>query len=164
MNNNLNIDTIKVVIFDFDGTLANHKDKDFVKHRNESDDKRLNYYASAFQNPNGFFEEIEPCDKSEILYNLINKLRNKNIKMYCLSAMKFSFHFRAKQDFVNKKYGKDIELISVGTQQLKLDGIKIISNINNCNLEEILFIEDLEDTVRYLKDNGINVININEIK
>ena len=164
MNNNLNIDTIKVVIFDFDGTLAIHKDKDFVKHRNESDDKRLNYYASAFQNPNGFFEEIEPCDKSEILYNLINKLRNKNIKMYCLSAMKFSFHFRAKQDFVNKKYGKDIELISVGTQQLKLDGIKIISNINNCNLEEILFIEDLEDTVRYLKDNGINVININEIK
>ena len=164
MKNNLNLDNIKVVIFDFDGTLAIHEDKNFVKHRNESEDKRLSYYSNAYQNPDNFYEEIEPCDKSKILYNLIKKLRNQKIKMYCLSGMKFSFHFRAKQDFINKKYGNDIELISVGTQQLKLDGIKIISKVNNCNLNEILFIDDLEDTVSYLKSNGINAININEIK
>lgn len=164
MKNNLNLDHIKVVIFDFDGTLAIHKDKDFVKHRNESEDKRLTYYSNAYQNPDNFYEEIEPCEKSEILYNFIEKLRNKNIKMYCLSGMKFSFHFRAKQDFIHKKYGNDIKLISVGTQQLKLDGIKIISKMNNCNLDEILFIEDLEDTVSYLKGNGVNVMNINEIE
>ena len=164
MKNNLNLDNIKVVIFDFDGTLAIHEDKDFVKHRNESEDKRLSYYSNAYQSPDNFYEEIEPCDKSEILYNFIGKLRNKSIKMYCLSGMKFSFHFRAKQDFINKKYGNDIELISVGTQQLKLDGIKIISRVNNCNLDEILFIDDLEDTVSYLKSNGVNAININEIE
>ena len=164
MKNNLNLDNIKVVIFDFDGTLAIHEDKNFVKHRNESEDKRLSYYSNAYQNPDNFYEEIEPCDKSEILYNFIGKLRNKNIKMYCLSGMKFSFHFRAKHDFINKKYGNDIELISVGTQQLKLDGIKIISRVNNCNLDDILFIDDLEDTVSYLKSNGVNTINVNEIK
>ncbi len=64
---------VKIVIFDFDGTLAIHRDKDFVKHRNESEDKRLNYYSNAYQNPNSFFEEKELCDKSEILYNFINK-------------------------------------------------------------------------------------------
>ena len=69
MKNNLNLENIKVVIFDFDGTLAIHKDKDFVKHRNESEDKRLSYYSNAYQNPNSFYEKIEPCDKSEILYN-----------------------------------------------------------------------------------------------
>lgn len=84
--------------------------------------------------------------------------------MYCLSGMKFSFHFRAKQDFINKKYGNDIELISIGTQQLKLDGIKIISRFNNCNLDDILFIEDLECTVSYLKDNSVSAININVIE
>lgn len=94
---------------------------------------------------------------------MVNELRNKNIKMYCLSGMKFSFHFKAKQNFINKHYGNDIELVSVGTQELKLDGIKIISKLNNCNLNEILYIEDLEDTVRFLKSNGINVINVNEI-
>lgn len=164
MKNNLNLDNIKVVIFDFDGTLAIHKDKDFVKHRNESEDKRLNYYSNAFQNPNDFFTKVESCDRAEVLYNLIQKLRNKNIKMYCLSGMKFSFNFKAKQDFINKQYGSDIELISVGTQKLKLDGIKIISKINNCDLDEILFIEDLEDTVNYLKSEDVNVININKIK
>lgn len=84
--------------------------------------------------------------------------------MYCLSGMKFSFHFNAKKNFINKNYGNDIELVSVGTQELKLDGIKIISKINGCNLNEVLFIEDLEDTVNYLKSNGINVINVNDIK
>ena len=160
----MNLDKIKIVIFDFDGTLAIHRDKDFVKHRNESEDKRLNYYANAYQNPNNFFEDIELCDRSEVLYNLIEELRNKNIKMYCLSGMKFSFHFNAKKNFINKNYGNDIELVSVGTQELKLDGIKIISKVNGCNLNEVLFIEDLEDTVNYLKSNGINVINVNDIK
>ena len=160
---NIDLNNIKVVIFDFDGTLAIHRDKDFVKHRNETEDKRLNYYSNAYQNPDSFFEDIELCDRSEVLYNLIEELRNKNIKMYCLSGMKFSFHFNAKKNFINKNYGNDIELVSVGTQELKLDGIKIISKVNGCNLNEVLFIDDLEDTVKFLKSNGINVINVNEI-
>lgn len=164
MKNTLNLDNIKVVIFDFDGTLAIHRDKDFVKHRNETEDKRLNYYSNAYQNPDSFFEDIELCDRSEILYNLIEELRNKDIKMYCLSGMKFSFHFNAKKNFIHKNYGNDIELVSVGTQQLKLDGIKIISKVNGCNLNEVLFIDDLEDTVNYLKSKGVNAINVNDIK
>ena len=97
MINNLNLENIKVVIFDYDGTLAIHRDKDFVKHRNESVDKRLNYYANAYQKPSNFYIDIEPCDRSEVLYKLVQELRNKNIKMYCLSGMKFSFHLKAGQ-------------------------------------------------------------------
>lgn len=87
----INLDNIKIVIFDFDDTLAIHKDKDYLKHRNESEEKRLDYYLNAYQNPEIFYEKIEPCVKSKILSNLINELRSKNIKMYCLSGMKFSF-------------------------------------------------------------------------
>ena len=108
MINNLNIDNIQVVIFDFDDTLAIHKDKDYLKHRNESEDKRLDYYLNAYKNTDTFYEDIEPCYKSEILYNLVKYLRNKSIKMYCLSGMKFSFHFKAKQNFIYKHYGDDI--------------------------------------------------------
>ena len=159
----MDLSNIKVVIFDFDGTLAIHRDADFVKHRNESEEKRLDYYSKAYQNPENLFEDIELCDRSEVLYDLVNELRNKNIKMYCLSGMKFSFHFNAKKNFIIRNYGNDIELVSVGTQELKLDGIKIISKVNNCNINEILFIEDLEDTVNYLKSKGVNAINVNEI-
>lgn len=162
--NNLNLDHIKLVIFDFDGTLAIHKNKDFLKHRNESEEKRQKYYLNAYKNPDIFYEEIEPCDKSEVLYNFVNGLRNKNIKMYCLSGMKFSFNLKAKQSFINKHYGNDIEVVSVGSQQLKLDGIKILAKANNCSLDKILFIEDLDDTVNYLKENGIYAVNVNDIK
>ena len=160
---NLDLNNIKVVIFDFDDTLAIHRDKDFDIHRNESEDKRLGYYLNAYENPKTFYEEIEVCDRSEVCYNLIEKFRKENIKMYCLSGMSFSFHFKAKQNFINKHYGNDIELISAGNQHLKLDGIKIIQRINSCELNEILFVEDLEDTINYLKNNGINVINVNDL-
>ena len=158
----VNVDNIKVVIFDFDGTLAIHKDKDFDMHRGESEEKFISFYEKAYKNPENFYEEVEPCDRSEVLYDFINILRKKGIKMYCLSGMKFSFHLKAKQAFVNKQYGEDIEVIVASSQEFKLKGIKIIQKITNCNLNEILFVEDLKETINYLKDNGVNVIDIND--
>ena len=77
--------------------------------------------------------------------------------------MKFSFHLKAKQNFVNKHYGNDIEVISASTQELKLDGVKIIQRLNSCNLEEILFIDDRQDVVELLNANGITAILVNDI-
>lgn len=45
----INLNNIKVVIFDFDDTLAIHNDKDFSKKRRESEDKYLNYYLNAYK-------------------------------------------------------------------------------------------------------------------
>ena len=161
---NINLDNIKVVFFDFDDTLAIHKDKDFCKHRRESEDKYLGYYLNAYKNPDIFYEDIEPCIRSEILYNFIIKLRNKKIKMYCLSGMKFSFHLKAKQAFINKHYGNDIEVISSATKELKIDGVKIIQRFENCNIEEILFIDDRQDVIDLLNNNGIKSILVNNIE
>ena len=160
----INLNNIKVVVFDFDDTLAIHKDKDYSKHRRESEEKRLGYYLNAYQNPDIFYEDIEPCIKSKVLYDFINNLRNKNIKMYCLSGMKFSFHLKAKQNFINKHYGNDIEVISASTQELKLDGVKIIQKLNNCNFKEILFIDDRNDVIDLLNSNGINSILVKDIE
>lgn len=161
---NINLENTKVVIFDFDDTLAIHKDKDFCKHRRESEDKYLRYYLNAYKNPNTFYEDIEPCIKSEVLYNFIVKLRSKGIKMYCLSGMKFSFHLKAKQFFINKHYGDDIEIISTASQELKIDGVKIIQKFNECKLEEILFIDDRKDVVDFLSKSGVNSILVKDIE
>ena len=40
--NEINLNNIKVAIFDFDDTLAIHKDKNYLKHRNENEEKLLN--------------------------------------------------------------------------------------------------------------------------
>lgn len=153
-----------MVIFDFDDTLAIHEDKDYCKHRRENEDKYLSYYLNAYKNPEVFYEDIEPCVKSEVLYKFINNLKNKNIKMYCLSGMKFSFHLKAKQNFIDKHYGNDIEVISASTQELKLDGVKIIQRLNSCVLEEILFIDDRQDVIKPLNSNGIKSIFVKDIE
>ena len=50
--------------------------------------------------------------------------------MYCVSGMKFSFHLKAKENFVHKYYSNDIEVISARSQELKCDAVKIIKRIN----------------------------------
>lgn len=160
----INLNNIKVVIFDFDDTLAIHEDKDFSKHRSESEENFVNFYLNAYSKPDCFYDEIEPCIKSEILYDFIEKLRKRKIKMYCLSGMKFSFHLKAKQSFINKHYGKDIEVISTSSQELKLKGVKIIQKINNCNLDEILFIDDRQDVIELLTQSGVKGISVEDIR
>ena len=152
---NLNLSNIRVAIFDFDDTLAVHENKDFSKHCKEIEDNFLDYYSRAYLNSDGFYENIEPCTKSNLLYEFINILRDKGVKIYCLSGMNFSFHLKAKQNFVNKYYGNDIEFISVKDQETKVEAVKIISYINNCNLEEILFVDDREENIKLLKNIGV---------
>ncbi|MCI8412158.1 MAG: hypothetical protein HFJ40_07035 [Clostridia bacterium] len=91
--------------------------------------KYENYYLNAYKNPHTFYEDIETCIKSEALYNFIINLRSRGIKMYCLSGMRFSFYLKTKQSFINKYYGDDIEVISTASQELKVDGIKIIQRL-----------------------------------
>ena len=152
----ISLNNIKVAIFDFDDTLAIHKDVDYQKHRNENEEKLLNYYLNAYLNPEKFYEIIEPCDMSESILKLINTLRKNNVKIYCVSGMKFSFHLKAKSYFVHKYYGDDIEVISTRNQELKIDAAKIISKVNNCNLDEILFVDDIEENIINFNNVGIN--------
>ena len=100
---------------------------------------------------------------SESILKLINILRKNNVKIYCVSGMKFSFHLRAKEYFVHKYYGNDIEVISTRNQQLKIDAAKIISKANNCNLNEILFVDDIDKNVINFNKIGMNAILPNEV-
>ena len=66
-NEKIDLRSIKVAIFDFDDTLAFHKDKDYLKHRNENDENLLIYYLNAYLNPESFYETIESCSISDSL-------------------------------------------------------------------------------------------------
>ncbi|MEI3499380.1 MAG: hypothetical protein V8Q71_02655 [Bacilli bacterium] len=50
----INLNNVKVAIFDFDDTLAIHKDADYKKRRNESEENLINYYLNAYLNSNSF--------------------------------------------------------------------------------------------------------------
>lgn len=158
------LDRIKVVIFDFDDTLAIHNDKDYVKRRNQSEDNLLNYYLNAYLNPTSFYETIEPCSIMKSLRKLIKICETNNVKMYCVSGMKFSFHLKAKQHFIHKYYSDNIEVISARSQELKCDAVKIIQRINNCNLNEILFIDDIKENIVRFNIMGIYALLPEEVE
>ena len=74
-NKKIDLSSIKVAIFDFDDTLAIHKDKDYLKHRNENEENLLNYYLNAYLNPESFYETIESCSICDSLQNLIKNFK-----------------------------------------------------------------------------------------
>ena len=78
--------------------------------------------------------------------------------------MKYSFHLKAKQNFVSKYYGEDIEVLSTTTQESKLDGVRIIQMLNNCSLDEMIFIDDNKNTIKHLANNGIRAFDVNDLK
>lgn len=68
-----------------------------------------------------------------------------------------------KENFIHKYYGDDIEIISAGTQELKIEATKIIRRINGCNLNEILFIDDMKENVINFNKAGINALLPEEV-
>lgn len=159
----LDLNKIKVAVFDFDNTLAIHRDQEYSKKRKEDYEAFLNFYKDAYLNPKIFYDEIEICDMSVTLYNLIDILRKQGTKLYCLSGMKFSFQLKAKENFVHKHYGNDIEVIMSKSQEMKVDGVNVLQRINNCKLDEILFIDELEENITRFKELGINAMTPNEV-
>ncbi len=159
----ISLKNIKVAIFDFDDTLAVHKDKNYLKNRNGNEENFLNYYLNAYLNPNSFYETIEPCIVSESLYKLINFFKNNDVKMYCVTGMRFSFHLKAKEHFVHKYYDNNIEVISTRSQELKVEAVKIIKRINDCNLNEMLFVDDIEENITRFNNMGIYALLPNEV-
>lgn len=156
------IKNIKLAIFDFDDTLAIHTDKDYIEHRKNIGENT--YFKKAFENPNIFYDEIEPCKVSQDMLNLISYLRLHNTKMYCLSGMRMSLHSDAKQSFINKHYGSDIKLVSASTQEYKVDVVKILQETYNCKPNEVLFIDDLQKVVDTMKQQGYVAFLESEIK
>ena len=63
----------------------------------------------------------------------------------------------------NIYYGNDIEVISTSEQELKLKGIRVLAKLNNCKLNEILFVDDNLDVIALLEKNGIKAIHVDNI-
>ena len=119
----ISLKNIKVAIFDFDDTLAIHRDSNYVENRKADED---GYFLKAYENPQAFFETIEPCTANNDMRNLVGYCRNEGIPMFCVTGMRFSLHMSAKNAFIKKYYGDDIELITSAGQERKSDVVRIL--------------------------------------
>ena len=77
--------------------------------------------------------------------------------------MKYSFQLKAKEHFVHKYYDENIEVFSAGTQELKCNAVKIIQRMNKCNLDEMLFVDDIEENIVMFNNMGIHALLPSEV-
>lgn len=158
----MNLSNIKIAAFDFDDTLAVHKDKDYVVHRKALNED--NYFKTAYLCPTEFYESIEVCIAPLEMQSFISYLRSLgSIKLYCISGMKHTLHFKAKEAFIHKHYGSDIELVAAGSQERKADVLRILQSAHDCRSDEVLFIDDRQDTINLLCKQGFNAILASDI-
>lgn len=154
---------IKIAFFDFDDTLAIHRDKFYVERRAKYGENE--YFKNAYLYPNRFYDDIAACYVPEETLNLVAWLNAKDVKLYCLTGMRMSLHISAKEAFLKKHYGAfNFELVAAKDQQTKLDVIKILREIHDCGYNEILFVDDVQDNLDIATDLGIIVLNAKDIR
>ena len=78
----LSLKNIKIAVFDFDDTLAIHKNRAYAV------DRTNDYFVQARQFPEIFYTEIEPCYALDEMRRLVAVCRENNVGMYCLSGMR----------------------------------------------------------------------------
>lgn len=152
----IQLQTIKLALFDFDDTLAKHADNQYVEHRKLLGEDK--YFKQAYLNPDRFYTEIEPCTASLEMQSFLAYLRTLNVKLYCVSGMRHTLHLKAKQTFLHAHYGNDIELIAAGTQAGKVDVTRVLQDIHNCRPNEVLFVDDKPFVTVAMQEHGYNAI------
>ena len=152
---------IKVAVFDFDDTLAIHKDSNYVENRKADED---GYFLRAYENPQDFYETIEPCTVNDDMKNLVGYCRNERIPMFCVTGMRFSLHLSAKEAFIRKHYGNDIELIAAAVQERKIDVVRILIRHFGIQPEQLMFVDDMQKTLALIKPAGITCVHLSEVK
>lgn len=156
------LNDIKVAIFDFDDTLAVHRNRNYVETRKEDED---GYFLKAYENPQVFYETIEPCVADADMKNLVVYCRNEKIPMFCITGMRFSLHMPAKDAFIKKHYGNDIELITSADQGRKADVVRIMMRHFGLKPSQVLFVDDMQATLDLLKyETGVTGIHPSDVK
>ncbi len=155
--NRIHLVNIQLAIFDFDDTLALHKDPAY------SYDKKPDYYIQAYSSPEIFYETIEPCDVNNEIKKVIIRCRDNGIPMFCCSAMKFSLHAKTKQNFINNHYGNDIGFIIASTQENKDDVLETMAKAKRIERSRILFIDDDMENIKRIREKGFSAIHVSEV-
>ena len=156
----ISLKNIKAAAFDFDNTLAIHREKKFMKSRAGDEDS---YFLQAYEDPEHFYDVEEPCAVNEELKELIALFRERGVAMYCVSGMRSSMNCKAKDCYIKKHYGEGIEVIATAGQERKKDVVRILTRHLQIKPEEMLFVDDLEATLELLGETGVTGIHVSQI-
>ena len=156
----ISLNAIKAAAFDFDNTLALHRERKFMKNWAEDEDA---YFLGTYEDPENFYDTKEPCKENEELKQLVSLCRERGIAMYCVSGMRSTLNCKAKECFIRKHYGDGIEVIGTAGQERKKDVIRILTRHLHIKPEELLFVDDMDATLDMLKETGVTGVHVSQV-
>lgn len=140
---------VKLVLFDFDDTLAIH-----TKHYDEDDSV---YFEDMLRGNSEWW--TKRCEISEKMKNLLQICYISNIRVGLISAVSLPIIADMKIKWVEDHYGYKLENFCSSTAGEKLAIIETAMKAYNLKPNEICFIDDLYSTVIKVASKGVWAIS-----
>lgn len=149
----------KLAFFDFDRTLVMHSySMDYVKARTES------YLMECVYNLTAAEEEYANDRPLPCMQWYAAKLYEEGYGLYCLTHEIFNLRDKLKQEQLRKFYpNTPMTYLTVDKPEHKIDMMKAIAMTECCNLEDVIFVDDLMSTVNQAILAGIDGKHLSNI-
>ena len=141
----INLDSIKIVLFDFDDTLCIHTNHSW------NEDIEFSQTISILQLGKNAWST---CQISSHMEKFMKECESKNIPMGLVSVVMSAKHMMCKQDWVLEKYGIFLENYCVGKAEDKIKVMRAISEAYGIPKSKILIVDDLWQTVSDAYNEG----------
>lgn len=148
----IDLSKVKVVLYDFDDTLCIHKNHQCFDANTYNTDILL--YGP---------ETFKMCKPNSAMKEFMNLCKSKNIRQGLASHVLSVKHADAKNKWVKKEYGIELEDYCVGHAEGKVEMMNAIHSAYGYSKDEILIIDDLYPTLEKAANEGFQACTPMEI-
>ena len=128
-------DKIKIVLFDFDDTLAVHSE-----HKEYNERTRMTYDVNMLKGNTEYFSER--CKKSRAMEKFITKLQKDGKKLALISQVETTSSGNCKIIWAETQYNAKFINCCVSLRKLKVDMLKVVAETFTYLPENILIVDD----------------------
>lgn len=149
----------KLAFFDFDRTLVAHSySKGYLEERQNG------YMTECFQALTVLMEEHAKDKPLPCMQWYVRKLYEEGYGLYCLTHEIFNLRDEMKKDQLKVFYGDTpMTYLTVDTADHKIDMMKAVAAVEECDLSDVIFVDDLMRTVNLAAEAGIDAKHLSDI-
>lgn len=154
----IQIDKLKMVLYDFDDTLCIHLQHDYDENNKQSihlHNVNILKYGKDCYNEN--------TTTSTHMKKFMKTCEKLGIRQGLISATTSYEHFISKQEWVKERYGINLENFCVGTVEAKQEILLAIADAYEYDRDEILVVDDMWQTLSQAALNGFQTCTPIEI-
>lgn len=141
----IDIQKVKMILWDFDDTLCFHSD-----HSSPLDEFDTEYNVGVLLNQDVY----STCDMNYTIKRFMDYAKRENKRQGLISGVTCFIHASNKENWVKEHYDIVLENYCVGSQEMKLGMMLAIAKACDYTRDEILLVDDVWENLERAADNG----------